>query len=70
MSGGKVVPVAYMKAARERRREDEDQIGESWSTKEKPWRWRTRAEALAGQLRMAWLNVSGSSQRWGQNGES
>ena len=37
-SGGKAVPVALMKAAGERRREDEDQRGASWSTEETPWR--------------------------------
>ena len=36
MSGGKVVPVAFMKAASERRREDEDHRGASWSTEETP----------------------------------
>ena len=70
MSGGKAVLEALMKATSERRREDEDQRGASWSTEETPWRWRARAEALAGQRRMARLNVSGSSpQRW-QSGES
>ena len=59
ISGGKAVPVALMKAASERRREDEDQRGASWSNEETPWRWRARAEALAGQRRIAWLNVSG-----------
>ena len=39
MSGGKTVPVALMKAASERRREDEDHRGASWSTEETPWRW-------------------------------
>ena len=67
MSGGKAVPVALMKAASERRREDEDQRGASWSTEETPWRWRARAEALAGEQRMAWLNVSGSSPQRGQS---
>ena len=38
MSGGKAVPVALMKAASERRREDEDQSGASRSTEETPWR--------------------------------
>ena len=70
MSGGKAVPVAFMKAASERRREDEDQRGASWSTEETPWRWRARAEALAGQRRMAWLNVRGASPQRGQSGES
>ena len=65
MSGGKAVPVTFMKAASERRRKDEDQKGASWSTEETPWRWREGAETLAGQGRMAWLNVAGSStQRW------
>ena len=36
MSGGKAVPVAFMKATSERRREDEDQRGASWSTEETP----------------------------------
>ena len=45
MSGGKAVPVALMKAASERRREDEDHRGASWSTVETPWRWRARSEA-------------------------
>ena len=70
ISVGKAVPVAFVKAASERRREDENERGASWSTEETPWRWRTRAEALAGQQRMAWLNVSGSSQQWWQRGES
>ena len=70
MSGGKVVPVAFMKAASERRREDEDYRGASWSTEETPGRWRARAGALAGQRRMAWLSVSGSSPQRGQSGES
>ena len=67
MSGGKAVPVALMKAASERRREDENQRGASWSTEETPWRWRARAEALAGQRRIAWVNVSGSSPQRGQS---
>ena len=70
MSGGKAVPVALMKAANEMRREDEDQRGASWSTEETPWRWRARAEALAGQRRTAWLNVSGSSPQRGQSVDS
>ena len=53
MSGEKAVPVAFMKAASERRREDEDQRGASCSIEETPWRWRARAEALAEQRRMA-----------------
>ena len=61
MSGEKTVLVALMKAAIERRREDEDQRGASGPTEETPWRWRARAAALAGQQRIAWLNVSGSS---------
>ena len=61
MSGGKAVLVALMKAASERRREDEDQRGASGPTEKTPWRWRAHAEALAGQRRIAWLNVSGSS---------
>ena len=70
MSGGKAVPVALMKAASERRREDEDQRGASWSTEETPWRWRTRGEALEGQRRIAWLNLSGSSPQRGQSVDS
>ena len=70
MSGEKAVPVALMKAASERRREDEDQRGASWSTEEMPWRWRAGAEALAGEWRMAWLNVWGLSSQRGQSGES
>ena len=70
ISGGKAVLVALMKAANERRREDEDQRGASGPTEETPWRWRARAEALAGQRRIAWLNVSGSSPRRGQSEES
>ena len=70
MSGAKVVPVALMKAASERRREDEDQRGASWSTEETPWRWRARAEGLAGERRIAWLNVSGSSPHRGQSVDS
>ena len=70
MSGGKAVPVALMKAASERRREDEDQRGASGPTEETPWRWQARAEALAGQRRIAWLNVSGSSPQRGQSVDS
>ena len=70
ISGGKAVPVALMKAASERRREDEDQRGASGPTEETPWRWRARAEALAGQRRIAWLNVSGSSPQRGQSVDS
>ena len=70
MSGGKTVPVALMNAASERRREGEYQRAASWSTEEAPWRWRARAEALAGQRRIAWLNVSGSSPQRGQSVES
>ena len=65
-----MVPVAFMKAASERRREDEDHREASWSTEETPWRWPARAEALAGQPSIAWLNVSGSSPQRGQSGES
>ena len=53
ISGGKAVPVAQMKAASPRSREDEYQTGASWPTEETPWRWRARGEALAGQRRMA-----------------
>ena len=67
MSGGKAMPVALMKAASERRWEDEDQRGASLSTEETPWRWRARAEALAGQRRIAWRNVAGSSPQRGQS---
>ena len=70
MSGGKAVPVALMKGANERRREDEEQRGATWPTEEMPWRWRAHAEALAGQQRIAWLNVSGSSPQRGQSVES
>ena len=70
MSGGKAVPVALMKAANERRREDEDQRGTSGSTEETPWRCRAHPEALAGQRRIVWLNVSGSSPERGQSEES
>ena len=70
MSGGKAVPVAFIKATSERSSEDKDQIGASWSTEETPWKWQARAEALAGQRRMVWLNVSGSSPQRGQTGES
>ena len=70
MSGGKAVPVALIKAASERRREDEDQTGASWSTEETPWRCRAHAEALAGQRRIAWLKVSGSSLQRGQSVDS
>ena len=70
MSGGKAVPVALMKAASERRREDKDPRGASGPTEERPWRWRARAEALVGQRRIAWLNVSGSSPQRGQSEES
>ena len=57
MSGEKAVAVALMKAANERRRGDEDQRGASGPTEETACRWRARAEALAGQRRIAWLNV-------------
>ena len=67
MSGGKTVPVALIQAASERRMEDENQRGASWSSEETPWRWRARAEALAGQRRMAGLKVSGSSPQIGQS---
>ena len=70
MFRGKAVLMAFIKAASERRRQDEDQRGAYWSTEETPWRWQARAEALAGQRRMAWLNVSGSSPQRGQSGES
>ena len=53
ISGGKAVPVGLMKAASSRSREDENHRGASWSTEKTPWRWRARAEALAGQRRMA-----------------
>ena len=69
MSGGMAVLLVFMKAASERRREDEDQREASGSTEETPWRWLARAEALVGQRRMAWLNISGSSQQWGPSGE-
>ena len=70
MSGGMPVPVALMKAASESRREDEDQRGASGPTEKTPWRWQARAEALAGQRRIASLNVSGSSSQRGQSVES
>ena len=70
MSGGKAVRVTLIKAANERRREDDDQRGASGPTEEAPWRWRARAEALAGQRRIAWQNVSGSSPQRGQSAES
>ena len=71
MSSGKAVPVAMMmKAASEMRREDKDKRGACGPTEETPWRWRARAEALAGQRRIAWLNVSGSSPQRGQSVDS
>ena len=66
MSGGKFTPVDLMKAAREMRREREDQRGALGATDETPWRWRARAGALAGQRRPAWLKVSSSSPQAGQ----
>ena len=66
MAGGKAMPVALMKATNERRRENEDQRGACWPTEETPWRLRARAEALAGQQRIAWLNISGSSPQRGR----
>ena len=45
----------------------EDQRGESGATEETPWRWRSRAVALAGQRRTAWLNLSSSSPHRGQS---
>ena len=45
----------------------EDQRGESRATEETPWRWRSRAVALAGQRRTAWLNVSSLSLHRGQS---
>ena len=68
--GGKAVPVALMKAASERTRGDEVPRGASWSTNETPWRWPAGAEALAGQRRIAWLNISGSSLQRGQSVDS
>ena len=53
MSGGGAVPVAFMKAASERRRGDQDQRWASQSTEEMPCSWRACAEALAGEQRMA-----------------
>ena len=38
MFGRKAEPVAFVKAASERRREDNDQRGAYWSTEETPWR--------------------------------
>ena len=70
MSEGKAVPVALMKAASERRREDEKQRGASWPTEKTPWRRRAGAEALVGHRRIAWLNVSGSSPQRGQSVQS
>ena len=70
MSGGTAMPEAFMKAASEKRREDEDQRGVLWSTEVTPWRWQACAKALAGQRRMAWLNVSGSSPQRGKSWES
>ena len=66
MSGGKLTPVDLIKAARETRREGEDQRGASGAMDETPWRWRARAGALAGQRRTAWLKVSSSSPQAGQ----
>ena len=43
ISGMKAVPVALIKAACERRNEDEDQTEASWSSVKKSWRWRARA---------------------------
>ena len=68
-SGEKAVAVALMKAASERR-EDEDQRGASWSTEEMSERWRARAKALAEERKMAWQNVSGSSAHRRQSRES
>ena len=68
MSGGKAVTVALMEASSPRSKEGEDQQGASRSTEETPWRWRALAEALAGQQRMTWLNVSGSSPHRGRSG--
>ena len=62
--------MALMKAASERRREDEDQRGASWSTEERSERWRAGAEAFAEERKMAWLNVSGSSAHRRQSRES
>ena len=70
ISGGKPVSVALINTVSERRREDVAQRGASWSTDETPWRWQARAEALAGQWRIAWLKVSGSSPHRGPSGES
>ena len=70
ISGGKALPVAFTKAMSERRGQEEDRSGGSWSTKEMPWRWCSQAEAWAGQCRMVWLKDSGSSPLRGQSGES
>ena len=70
MAGGKAVLVAQMYAASPRTREDENRGEASWSTEETPWRRRADAEALAGQRRMAWLNVSGLSPQRGLSRKS
>ena len=70
MSGGKTVPVALMKAASPRSKEDEDRRGASWFTENMPGMWRARGKALAWQWRMAWLNVSGTSPQRAHGRES
>ena len=69
MSGGKVVPVARIKAPNWRTREDENQKGASWSAEKMRGRWGSGAETLSEQRRITWLNVPGSSTYRGQSGE-
>ena len=48
MSGGKLMPDARIKVAREMRREEENKGWASGAMYETPLRWRARADALAG----------------------
>ena len=66
MSGGKFVPVAFMKEARARRRVLEVQRGDSGPTSERPWRRRSLTSEVDWQRRMAWLKVSSSLPHLGQ----
>ena len=48
ISGGKFVPVAFIKEARARRRVLEDQKGNSGPTSARPWRRRSCLSAVEG----------------------
>ena len=48
MSSEKALPVAFKRAAREMRREDENKREASLSTEETPWRWRASVRLWQG----------------------